>query len=58
MKGTFERTAAGLRNLQEAARKHHAPLRVSINTTVAHETLDALTRWWTWPTSWASMRSA
>jgi MoaA/NifB/PqqE/SkfB family radical SAM enzyme len=42
VKGTFERTAKGLRNLQEAARKRHAPLRVSINTTVAHETLDAL----------------
>ena len=40
--GTFERTAAGLRRLQEAARRKHAPLRVSINTTVAHETLDAL----------------
>jgi len=42
VKGTFERTAAGLRNLQAAARKAHAPLRISINTTVAHETLDAL----------------
>ncbi len=42
--GTFERTAAGLRRLQEAARRRHAPLRVSINTTVAHETLDALDR--------------
>ena len=42
VKGTFERTAAGLRNLQAAARRMHAPLRVSINTTVAHETLDAL----------------
>jgi MoaA/NifB/PqqE/SkfB family radical SAM enzyme len=42
VKGTFERTAAGLRRLQESARKRHAPLRVSINTTVAHETLDAL----------------
>jgi MoaA/NifB/PqqE/SkfB family radical SAM enzyme len=41
--GTFERTAAGLRRLQEAARRRHAPLRVSINTTVASETLDALT---------------
>jgi MoaA/NifB/PqqE/SkfB family radical SAM enzyme len=40
--GTFERTAAGLRRLQAAARRKHAPLRVSINTTVAHETLDAL----------------
>jgi MoaA/NifB/PqqE/SkfB family radical SAM enzyme len=40
--GTFVRTAAGLRRLQEASRKRHAPLRVSINTTVAHETLDAL----------------
>ena len=43
VKGTFERTAAGLRRLQEAARRKHAPLRVSINTTVAHETLDSLT---------------
>jgi MoaA/NifB/PqqE/SkfB family radical SAM enzyme len=42
--GTFERTAAGLRRLQAAARRKHAPLRVSINTTVAHETLDALDR--------------
>jgi MoaA/NifB/PqqE/SkfB family radical SAM enzyme len=42
VKGTFERTAAGLRHLQEAARRKHAPLRISINTTVAHETLDAL----------------
>ena len=42
--GTFERTAAGLRRLQDAARRKHAPLRVSINTTVAHETLDALDR--------------
>jgi MoaA/NifB/PqqE/SkfB family radical SAM enzyme len=42
VKGTFERTAAGLRRLQEAARRGHAPMRVSINTTVAHETLDAL----------------
>lgn len=43
VKGTFERTAAGLRRLQQAARARHAPLRVSVNTTVAHETLDALT---------------
>jgi len=42
VKGTFERTAAGLRRLQEAARRKHAPLRVSINTTVAHQTLEAL----------------
>jgi MoaA/NifB/PqqE/SkfB family radical SAM enzyme len=41
-KGTFERTAAGLRRLQIAARRTNAPLRVSINTTVAHETLAAL----------------
>ena len=40
--GTFERTTAGLRRLQEAARRKHAPLRVSINTTVAHESLEAL----------------
>ncbi|HXW07241.1 MAG TPA: radical SAM protein [Vicinamibacterales bacterium] len=44
LKGTFERTCAGLRRLQEAARRKHAPLRVSINTTVAHQTLDALDR--------------
>ena len=43
VKGTFERTAAGLRRLQEAAKRKRAPLRVSINTTVAHETLESLT---------------
>ena len=42
VKGTFERTSAGLRRLQEAARRKHAPLRVSINTTVAHQNLEAL----------------
>ena len=42
LKGTFERTCAGLRRLQEAARRKHAPLRVSINTTVAQESLEAL----------------
>ena len=42
LKGTFERTCAGLRRLQDAARRRGAPLRVSINTTVAHESLDAL----------------
>jgi MoaA/NifB/PqqE/SkfB family radical SAM enzyme len=42
LKGTFERTTAGLKRLQDAARKKNAPLRVSINTTVAHESLDAL----------------
>lgn len=40
--GTFERTARGLRRLQEAARRAGAPLRVSVNTTVAAESLDAL----------------
>ncbi|ODS53630.1 MAG: hypothetical protein ABS36_13470 [Acidobacteria bacterium SCN 69-37] len=44
VKGTFERTSAGLRRLQQAANARHAPLRVSVNTTVAHETLDALTQ--------------
>jgi MoaA/NifB/PqqE/SkfB family radical SAM enzyme len=44
LKGTFERTTAGLKRLQEAARRKGAPLRVSINTTVAHESLDALDR--------------
>jgi MoaA/NifB/PqqE/SkfB family radical SAM enzyme len=42
LKGTFARTTAGLRRLQEAARRKNAPLRISINTTVAHESLDAL----------------
>src|SRR5262249_31365518 len=44
LKGTFERTTAGLRRLQEAARRRGAPLRVSINTTVAHQSLDELDR--------------
>jgi MoaA/NifB/PqqE/SkfB family radical SAM enzyme len=44
VKGTFERTATGLRRLQAAARRRGAPLRVSINTTVAHETLESLDR--------------
>ncbi len=42
VKGTFERTSAGLKRLQDAARRKGAPLRVSINTTVAHETLEVL----------------
>ena len=42
LKGTFERTTAGLQRLQAAARRKGAPLRVSINTTVAHESLEAL----------------
>ncbi|MBI2834346.1 MAG: radical SAM protein [Acidobacteria bacterium] len=42
VKGTFERTAAGLGRLQAAARRKGAPLRVSINTTVTNEGLDAL----------------
>ena len=37
VKGTFERTTTGLRRLQAAAKRKGAPLRVSINTTVAHE---------------------
>ena len=42
VKGTFERTAAGLRRLQAASRKKGAALRVSINTTVAEESLETL----------------
>jgi len=42
VKGTFERTAAGLRRLQDAARRKAAPLRLSINTTVAAESLASL----------------
>jgi MoaA/NifB/PqqE/SkfB family radical SAM enzyme len=44
VKGTFERTAIGLRRLQAAARAKRAPLKVSINTTVTRESLDALDR--------------
>src|SRR5215204_5270045 len=44
LKGTFERTTLGLQRLQAAAKKKGAPLRVSINTTVAHESLEALDR--------------
>jgi MoaA/NifB/PqqE/SkfB family radical SAM enzyme len=44
LEGTFDRTTAGLKRLQEAARRKQAPLRVSINTTVAHESLEALDR--------------
>ncbi len=43
-KGTFERTTAGLRRLQEAASRKGAPLRISINTTVAHESLETLSQ--------------
>jgi len=42
LKGTFERTTEGLKRLQAAARRKNTPLRVSINTTVAHESLEAL----------------
>jgi MoaA/NifB/PqqE/SkfB family radical SAM enzyme len=42
LQGTFARTCDGLRRLQAAAKRKHAPLRVSINTTVAHESLEAL----------------
>jgi len=44
LKGTFERTTEGLKRLQEAARRRGAPLRVGINTTVAHQSLEALDR--------------
>jgi MoaA/NifB/PqqE/SkfB family radical SAM enzyme len=44
VKGTFERTRTGLQRLQAAARRRGAPLRVSINTTVARESLEALDR--------------
>jgi MoaA/NifB/PqqE/SkfB family radical SAM enzyme len=44
VKGTFDRTAAGLRRLKEASNRRGAALRVSINTTVAHETLETLDR--------------
>jgi MoaA/NifB/PqqE/SkfB family radical SAM enzyme len=44
LKGTFERTTEGLKRLQEAARRKGAPLRIGINTTVTHESLEALDR--------------
>ncbi len=44
VKGTFGRTATGLGRLQAAARARRAPLKVSINTTVTRESLDALDR--------------
>ena len=42
VKGTFQRTSEGLRRLQAAAKRKGAPLRVSINTTVAEQSLDTL----------------
>lgn len=42
--GTFQRTAQGLKRLQDAARRIGAPLRVSINTTVANDSIEALDR--------------
>jgi MoaA/NifB/PqqE/SkfB family radical SAM enzyme len=42
--GTFQKTAQGLTRLQEAARRTGAPLRVSINTTVAGDSIEALDR--------------
>jgi MoaA/NifB/PqqE/SkfB family radical SAM enzyme len=44
LKGTFERTTQGLQRLQAAAKKKGAPLRGGINTTVAHESIEALDR--------------
>jgi MoaA/NifB/PqqE/SkfB family radical SAM enzyme len=44
VKGTFERTAAGLARLAAAAARKRAPLRISINTTVTRESLTTLDR--------------
>src|SRR6476659_4077771 len=41
-KGTFDKTTAGIRRLREAAERKAAPLRISINTTVAKESLETL----------------
>jgi len=41
-KGTFDKTTAGIRRLREAAGRKGAPLRISINTTVAKESLETL----------------
>lgn len=40
--GAFDRAAEGIRALHEAARRTRAPLRVSLTTTVAAESLDTL----------------
>lgn len=42
--GTFGRAAAGLRRLQAAATEAGAPIRISVNTTISAESLDALGR--------------
>ncbi len=42
--GTFERAAAGLRRLREAAKAAGARLRISINTTISNQSLQALER--------------
>jgi len=44
VRGTFGRTAAGLRRLQAASGAAGVPLRVSINTTISHDSLQALDR--------------
>jgi MoaA/NifB/PqqE/SkfB family radical SAM enzyme len=43
-KGTFQKTAQGLKRLQDAASRTGAPLRVSVNTTVARDSIEALDR--------------
>ncbi|MCX6545561.1 MAG: radical SAM protein [Acidobacteria bacterium] len=43
-KGTFEQTARGVRRLRAAAGRTGAPLRVSINTTVAADSIESLHR--------------
>ncbi|MFB3853298.1 MAG: radical SAM protein [Vicinamibacterales bacterium] len=42
--GAFDRAASGLRRLQQAARARGTALKVSINTTITRETLEALGR--------------
>lgn len=44
VKGTFARTAAGLRRLQAAATAAGAPLHISINTTISRDSLQVLDR--------------
>lgn len=42
--GTFDQTSRGVRRLQEAASRTGAPLRISINTTVAADSIETLDR--------------
>jgi Fe-coproporphyrin III synthase len=42
VKGTFDRASRGMALLHDAVRRHRAPLRLSVNTTVTAESVDTL----------------